>query len=91
MRRTQSRYTFVLDCRGGIYISQCRARDLEQVFPRWYQEMTKANIPDVVEIVAAFQAVGHLAATPVAGMVNVWLAPALVRQTIAVVKIIRDD
>ncbi len=88
MKKIKRRYTFVLDCKGGTYIAQVSATSLEQAFKRWYREIEMAKIPDADEIINTFGKVGSVAATPIEGLDQVWCAVALIRHSIATIKIV---
>jgi len=80
-------YTFLLEYRGGTYVSQVRARSLSLAIEAWTAEFMRIKVPglglrsksDLAEKIL------RDAPTTVDGLINTWCSSALVRGHLALI------
>ncbi len=89
-------YTFVMDYKGGIYISQVREKSPRRALRKWAQQQLDASPIRGMGPKAKAQLITDLgqadnAPTPITGVLNAWCASSLARGGVALINIIQTD
>lgn len=86
-------FTFVLDFRGGTYLSQVWATSLNQACRKWVQQLDTKDIYglDPKSIPRLMEQMLEEFPVTVNGVQNVWCMSALIRGQLALIHIIQTD
>ena len=85
-------YTFILDYKGGTYLTQIEA-PLRDAVTQWAEEIDTSVVDSLDEAQKAglVENVADEVPTPVEGMVNVWCVSSLIGDGPALVHIVKTD
>ena len=91
-------YTYILDFRGGTYVSQVKSKSLDESVNMWvkYLKKTEGTIQfldrkSILEIEKQFQDEDNRTPRPLDGLSNVWCLDILTKQGFGLINIIKTE
>ena len=84
-------YTFILEYKGGTYISQCKAKDVLRAIKKYSKLIVNHELlPGSFFRDAIDEEVKNYSPTPVSGLVGVWVVSPIVKKKLAIINIIES-
>ena len=84
-------YTFILEYKGGTYISQCKAKDVLRAIKKYSKLIVNHELlPGSLLRDAIDEEVKNYSPTPVSGLVGVWVVTPIIKKEMAIINIIES-